>query len=60
SAMWHLENQNTVAAEYHLPEDLILNLEKASIVFGMRDDEIVMQALKEFFEKHGIRQRRIS
>lgn len=54
--MWHLDNQSTVTAKYHLPEELIARLEKASIVFGVPEEEIVIQALKEFFEKHGIRQ----
>lgn len=55
--MWHLDNQSTVTTAYHLPEELILSLEQASIIFGVEDEEIVIQALKEFFEKHGIRQR---
>ena len=47
-------NQTTVKAAYPLPEDMIRCMEEAKVVFGVQEQHIVNQALKEFFEKHGI------
>ncbi len=52
--MWHLNDQTTVTASYPLPEDMVRCMEEAKDVFGVQELHIVNQALKEFFEKHGI------
>ena len=53
--MWYLEDRAEVPAKYRLPAEFSSKLEKAAIVFGVEEEEIVVQALREFFEKHGIR-----
>lgn len=53
-AMWHVEEDTMVTSEYHLSQDLSTRLDKASITLEADKEEIVAQALREFFEKHGI------
>ncbi|MBI4551199.1 MAG: hypothetical protein HY710_02940 [Candidatus Latescibacteria bacterium] len=56
--MWYLDDQKWVTIVYQLPEELDLRLEQASSVFRIPEEAILIQALKEFFEKHGIRRMR--
>lgn len=53
--MWRVDEQTTVVSEYQIPVEMNGRLEQAAIVFGARQEEIVVQALREFFDKHGIR-----
>jgi len=55
--MWHSDDQNTVTAEYPLSEDMVHCLEEAKNIFGVQEQQIIRQALREFFKKHGIRHR---
>jgi hypothetical protein len=54
-AMWHVEEETMITSEYHLSVDLSTRLDRASITLEADKEEIVAQALREFFEKHGIR-----
>jgi predicted transcriptional regulator len=53
--MWHLDNESMVTSKCRLPRELNDRLGKAAVVFGAPEEEIIAQALREFFEKHGIR-----
>ncbi|MBT5876667.1 MAG: hypothetical protein HOH43_24800 [Candidatus Latescibacteria bacterium] len=53
--MWHVEEETMITSEYHLSVDLSTRLDRASITLEADKEEIVAQALREFFEKHGIR-----
>ena len=53
--MWHLDDQVTVTNKYRLPLELNDRLSRASVAFRAPEEEIIAQALREFFEKHGIR-----
>lgn len=53
--MWYLEDQKWVTIVYQLPEELDVRLEQAASVFRIPEEAVLIQALKEFFEKHGIR-----
>ena len=52
--MWHLEETSTVATECRLSQEMRARLSKAATIFEASEEEIVAQALREFFEKHGI------
>ena len=53
--MWHVDDQSMITSEYQLSADLSTRLDQASIILEADKEEIVAQALREFFEKHGIR-----
>lgn len=53
--MQSFNDQNTVTVIYQVPEELNICLEKAASVFEVSEEAVVIQALKEFCEKHGIR-----
>ena len=55
--MNHLKDQGTILTECKLTVEMLECIKKAEEVFGVEDQHIVMQALKEFFEKHGISHR---
>lgn len=57
--MWNVMDQTTVASKCRIPQELTGRLGKASDVFGVPEEEIIAQALREFFEKHGIRGQKI-
>lgn len=52
--MQHSDEQCIILTEYPLPEDTLLCLEKAGTLLGVSQQDIVIRALHEFFEKHGI------
>lgn len=53
--MWHVDDQSMITSEYQLSVDLSTRLDQASIILEADKEEIIAQALREFFEKHGIR-----
>jgi hypothetical protein len=57
--MWHLNDEMMITSQYRIPRELNDRLELAVVVFSTPEEEIIAQALREFFEKHGIRNPKI-